>query len=219
MYTLYLPTILRIFSSDKHTHEYLPNDCLTHWGRVTDTCVSKLTIIGSDKGLSPGRRQAIIWTNAGILLIRPLETNFSEIWIKIHTFSIKKIPLKMSSGKWRPFCLGLNELNVFAKYTFTTIQIQGPNDQELMRLRLSCDGFTLSQSLCVMVKWWFSVVILFTQSFLNVLHIWNIMKDRLPNLNTFIGPFLGKTYAGNYLLCDHCLALRGENLHMGVLVE
>ena len=42
-------------------------------------CVSKLTIIGSDNGLSPGRRQAIIWTNAGIVLIGPLETNFSEI--------------------------------------------------------------------------------------------------------------------------------------------
>ena len=32
-------------------------------------CVSKLTIIGSDNGLSPGRHQAIIWTNGGILLI------------------------------------------------------------------------------------------------------------------------------------------------------
>ena len=72
---------------------------LTHWGRVTHICVSKLTIIGSDNGLSPGQRQAIIWTNAGIWLIRPLETNFSEILIKIHTFSFTKIHLKMSSGK------------------------------------------------------------------------------------------------------------------------
>ena len=38
---------------------------LAHWGRVTYICVSKLTIIGSDNGLSPGRRQAIIWTSAG----------------------------------------------------------------------------------------------------------------------------------------------------------
>ena len=37
-------------------------------------CVSDLTSIGSDNGLSPGRRQAIIRTNAGILLIRPLGT-------------------------------------------------------------------------------------------------------------------------------------------------
>ena len=43
-------------------------------------CISKLTSIGSDNGLSPGRRQAIIWTNAGILLIGPLGTNFSEIF-------------------------------------------------------------------------------------------------------------------------------------------
>ena len=85
---------------------------LTHWGRATHKCVSKLTIIGPDNGLSPGRRQAIIWTNAGILLIRTLGTNFSEILSEIHSFSFKKIPLKMSSGKWRPFCLGLNVLIV-----------------------------------------------------------------------------------------------------------
>ena len=76
---------------------------LTNWGRVTHLCVGNLTIIGSDNGLSPGRRQAIIWTNAGILLIGPLETTFSEILIGIQTFSFKKILLKMSSGKWRPF--------------------------------------------------------------------------------------------------------------------
>ena len=83
---------------------------LTHWGRVTDICVGKLTIIGSDKGLSPGRRQAIIWTNAGLLLIGPLGTNFSEILSEIQPFSFKKMHLKMSSAKWRPFCFGLNVL-------------------------------------------------------------------------------------------------------------
>ena len=84
---------------------------LIHWGRVTHICVSKLTIIGSDNGLSPDRRQAIIWTNAGLLLIGPLETNFSEILIEILTFSFKKMRLKVSSAKRRPFCLGLNVLN------------------------------------------------------------------------------------------------------------
>ena len=90
------------------------NDKLNHWGRVTHICVGKLTIIGSDNGLLPGGRQAIIWTNAGILLIGPLGTNFNENLIEIHTFSFKKIHLKMSSGKWRPFCLGLNVLNITA---------------------------------------------------------------------------------------------------------
>ena len=66
---------------------------LTHWGRVTHIHVSKSTIIGSDNGLSPGRHQAIIWTNAGILLIRTLETNFNEILISIPTFSFKKMHL------------------------------------------------------------------------------------------------------------------------------
>ena len=77
---------------------------------MTHICVSKLTIIGSDDGLSPDRRQAIIWTNAGILLIGPFGTNFSENLIEIRTFSFKKKRLKVSSAKRRPFCLGLNEL-------------------------------------------------------------------------------------------------------------
>ena len=85
---------------------------LTHWGRVTHICVGKLTIIGSYNGLSPERRQAIIWTNAGILLIGPLGTNFSEILIEIQTFSLKKIRLKMSSAKCCSFCLDLNLLIV-----------------------------------------------------------------------------------------------------------
>ena len=83
---------------------------LTHWGRETYICVGKWTIITSDSGLSPGRHQAIIWTNAGILLTGPLGTNFSEILIVIQTFSFKKMDLKISSAKWRPFCLGLNVL-------------------------------------------------------------------------------------------------------------
>ena len=61
---------------------------------IQEWFVSKLTIIGSDNGLSPGRRQAIIRTNAGILLIQTLGTNSSEILSAIHAFSFKKIHLK-----------------------------------------------------------------------------------------------------------------------------
>ena len=94
----------------KGTQAHVTCTCFTHWGRVTHICVSKLTIIGSDNGLSPGRRQAIIWTNAGILSTGPLGTNVSEILIEIYIFSFKKMQLKMPSGKWRPSCLGLNVL-------------------------------------------------------------------------------------------------------------
>ena len=83
---------------------------VTLWGRTTHICASKLTIIVSDNGLSLGRRQAIIWTNDGILLIETLGTNFNEILIKIHSFSFKNIHLKISPGKWRPLYLGLNVL-------------------------------------------------------------------------------------------------------------
>ena len=88
---------------------------LTHWGRVTHIYVGKLTIIGSDDGLSPGQRQASIWTNAGILLIEPLGTNFSEILFGIQIFSYTKMRMKMSA-KWRPFCLGLNVLTHYFRW-------------------------------------------------------------------------------------------------------
>ena len=85
---------------------------LTHWGRVTHICVGKLTIIVADNDLSPERRQAIIGTNAGILLTGRLGTNFSEILIEIHTSSLKKIRLKMSSAKCCSFRVGLTVLSV-----------------------------------------------------------------------------------------------------------
>ena len=74
-----------------------------HWGLVTNICISKVTTIGSDDGLSPGPCQAIIWTNAGILLSGPLGTNFCEILIEILTFSFKKMHLKVLSAKWHHF--------------------------------------------------------------------------------------------------------------------
>ena len=96
---------------------------LTHWGRATHICGGKLTTIGSDNGLSPGRRQAIIWINPAILLIGPLRTNFSEILIGIQTFSFRKMHLKVSSAKWRPFCLGLNELKTGSVVTIESCYI------------------------------------------------------------------------------------------------
>ena len=74
---------------DFYNRELLLFSVLTHWGQVTHICIGILTNIASDNGLVPTRRQAIIWTNVGILFIRPLGTNFSEILIEIHTFSRK----------------------------------------------------------------------------------------------------------------------------------
>ena len=74
----------------------LAEPILTHWSRVMHICVDKLTFIGLDNGLSPSRRQAIIWTSTGILLIGLLGTNFSEIVIEILTVSLKKMHLKVS---------------------------------------------------------------------------------------------------------------------------
>ena len=82
---------------------------LTHWGCQ---CVSKLTVIVSNNGLSPVQRQAIIWNNDGILLIGPLGRSFSKIFIQIYPLSFKDMLLKMLSGKWQPCWLSLNVLTI-----------------------------------------------------------------------------------------------------------
>ena len=77
----------------------------------------KLTIIGSDNGLSPRRHQAIIWTNAGILLIwtlrNKLQRNINRNW----DIFIQENHLKMSSGKYQPFCLALDVLTHWGRVT------------------------------------------------------------------------------------------------------
>ena len=113
---------------------------------MTHKCVGKLTIIDSDNGLSPGRRQAIIWSNAGILSIRTLGRNFSEDLSEFHTFPFTKMYLKMSSVKWRTFCLGLNVSIHVGKW--------GPRASKESctwygRFRLSCD---------FVVVWYWSVL-------------------------------------------------------------
>ena len=67
---------------------------LTHQGRVTHICVNEIIIIGSDNVLSPERRQTIIWTNDGILLIGPFGTNFSEILSEFKQFHSRKCTWK-----------------------------------------------------------------------------------------------------------------------------
>ena len=90
---------------------------------MTHICVSDLTIIGSNNGLSPGRRQAIIRTNVGILLIRPVGTNFSEIVFKILIFPFKKMRLKISSAKRRSFCLCLNVLIITRNWSLGGVEV------------------------------------------------------------------------------------------------
>ena len=119
---------------------------LTHWGRVTHICVDNLTVIGSDNSLSPGWRQAIIWTNDRILFIGPSGTNFSEVFIEIHAFSLKKMHLKMSSGKWWPFCPGLNVLIMYKQLLsvlFISVGLACYSEEVCGPVR-QCPGFPLS---------------------------------------------------------------------------
>ena len=87
-----------------------PHYVLTHWDRVTHICVGKLAIIGLDNGLSPGRRQAIIWTDSGIVLIGPLRNKLQWNFIR-HSYSfikenaLKNVVFEMASILSRPQCV------------------------------------------------------------------------------------------------------------------
>ena len=133
-------------------------------------CVSKLTIIGSDNGLLAVWRQVIIWTNAGILSIGPLRTNFTEILIPIHIFSSKKTHRNVSSAKCRPFCLSLNVLNcrciksysihVFVPFQLTTgkaVQTYYHQISNISRTK-SQNVTSLQLSLCDIHMYWGQVL-------------------------------------------------------------
>ena len=72
-------------------------------------CVGKLTIIGSDNGLSPDQRQTIIWTNAGILLSthgNKLQWNLNRNWnIFIQENVFENIVWKMVTIVSPPQCV------------------------------------------------------------------------------------------------------------------
>ena len=88
---------------------------LTHWGRVTHICVSKLSNIGSDNGLSPDQPQTIIWTNAAIFLTEPLGTNSMKFdrnsHIFIHRNAFENV-CKMAAILSRPQCVH-EEFSIF----------------------------------------------------------------------------------------------------------
>ena len=72
-------------------------------------CVSKLTIIGSDNGLSPRRHQAIIWINAGILKLDPWEQISVKFQSQLKHFhlenALENVVCEMASILSRPQCV------------------------------------------------------------------------------------------------------------------
>ena len=98
---LYTKTTPRAWISMNRSHvSFL---CSAYWGRMTHLCISKLSLHCFKWWLSPDRRQTVIWTNVDLLLIEHVGTNFREVWIRIQHFLLKKINLKVSSARWRPF--------------------------------------------------------------------------------------------------------------------
>ena len=99
-------------------------------------------IIGPDNGLSPVRRQAIIWANDALLLIGPSGTNCSETWLKYN-----EIEFNMSFANWRSLCRGLyviywgwNKLcRILGKLQCILGSIIGGNPQEVFKAQEATD--------------------------------------------------------------------------------
>ena len=99
---LYIVTRWALYACALH----LPRRAFTPWGSVNKWhtpivyCIG--IIIGSGKGLSLGKRQAISWTNVDILPIEIPGTSISEISVKIQ-LAFKKTYFKMSAtlSQWR----------------------------------------------------------------------------------------------------------------------
>ena len=70
--------------------QFMLCDLLNHQGRLTHIWVNKLTLIGSDNGLSPGRHQAITWNSAELFSIGPLGTIFEWFWSPKKTLTVTK---------------------------------------------------------------------------------------------------------------------------------
>ena len=161
---------------------------------MTHICVGKLLITGLNNGLSPWRRQAIIWTNAEILLFGPLGTNFIKITIGIQTFLFKKIRSKISSGKLRPFCLGLNVLRS-TYYQWSDPKIDGWNSSHY-------------------VTAWFEVVNdVSYQSDRDIFTPWRITESQFP---------VGKSnYIDTLLRCEELLLINSilSNLTVEIKTE
>ena len=117
----------------------IPTDSQGGRGRVSVNWVG----IASDNGLSPIQYQAIIWTNAGLLSIGPLGTNFSKILIKIQNFSFTKMHLKLSSAKQWPFCPGGEELEILIIHHFTNAAISLQTHPRVTSLVVCQQGWAL----------------------------------------------------------------------------
>ena len=162
---------------------------------MTHICISKLSVVGLDNGLSPDQRQAIIWTNVGILLIGPLATNFSEILIEIRR-------LKMASWKWRPFCLGLNVLTRSAQWL--GIALVPTAWHETNTPCVTCINYWMQMR----SNWKFAKCLLSTTGYYYHYQLWCQLPTDISTCG-FISKKPSEAHSGTwcrtYTFCDFCL--------------
>ena len=136
---------------------------VTHWSRATHLCVSNLTINGFRSWLVGWPAPSHYLNRCWNIINWPLAINFSESLSEIQIFSFKKMHLEMASAKWRPFCLGLNVLNIVPALVIMINKLILPN----------WSSYTESSSLLPLVAF------LLAPFRLVILHVFNNVKSIL----------------------------------------
>ena len=85
--------------SGQSGHQHFHHMISDAWNNGHEVGIANLTIIGSDNGLAPCRRQAVIWTNHGISSTGPSGTNLSD------TKKCENVVWKIAAILSRPWCV------------------------------------------------------------------------------------------------------------------
>ena len=138
----------------------------THWSLMMHICIIGLVSIGSGKGLSPVRCQAIIKTNADFWSNGLSGMCFSEILIKIQTIYFKESYLKMLCAICLQSCL-----SPYVNICLGTQQRNLQNFAMLTLCKMPLDALTCGESDCHFIIFEGLFTIAFLQLILKVFFI------------------------------------------------
>ena len=204
--------LMKIESRYKHflPRKYICKHCLQKCGHF----IQWPTVAILSNGLAPGRRQAIIWTNAGILLIRPVGTNFNEILIEILTFSFMKMRLKVSSAKRWPFCLSPNVLIEAMSLTrLNSVIVWESSFCQQWWLYIICQCHNTIMTWIGHVAWWPLPELLtwypikslqWTSPTTPTMHLFHIPQCTIQNRNVHISVLYGALWDMEQVHCGIC---------------
>ena len=149
---------------------------------------------GSDNGLSPILCQAIIWTNAGILSISHLGTNFSEILIKIQQFSFTKMHLKILSANASHFPGGDELILVVLRVEYSglsrSIRCSWCRIDASKDFNYLCHWVTRNDRICKFIPMFPSYVLWYLRPRFSLVQLFGLLSDWHQIMNSSWPTFL-----------------------------